>query len=102
MAHIFEEIPDADAIFCTNDDVAIGACYECLRRGVSVPGTIAIAGLHGHDFGQVMTPRLASVIAPRNDIGECAAVEVLKRIRQEPIDRPVIDLGYQIDVGGTL
>lgn len=51
---------------------------------------------------RMTTSRLASVIAPRNAIDECAAVELLKRIRQEPIDRPVIDLGYQIDTGGTL
>ena len=63
---------------------------------------MAIAAFHGHDFGQVMTPRLASVITPRTAIGEYAAAELLKRIRQEPIDRPVIDLGYQIDIGGTL
>ncbi len=102
MAHIFQEEADTDAIFCTNDDVAIGAYYECLRRGVAVPDAMAIAGFHGHDFGQVMTPRLASIITPRDAIGECAAAELLKRIREEPIDQPVIDLGYQIDTGGTL
>ena len=60
------------------------------------------AGFHGHDVGQVMTPRLASVITPRQAIGEAAARELLARIRGEPITQKVVDLGYRIEVGMTL
>ncbi|BBI49390.1 hypothetical protein HORIV_18110 [Vreelandella olivaria] len=63
---------------------------------------MALAGFHGHDVGQVMTPRLASVVTPRQAIGETAARELLARIRGESLTRQVVDLGYRIEVGMTL
>lgn len=102
MARILEESPDADGIFCTNDDVAIGAFFECQRRGIPVPERIAIAGFHGHDVGRVMVPPLASVITPREAVGERAATELLARLGGATIGERRIDLGYRIERGGTL
>lgn len=59
-----KQYPDLDGLYCTNDDIAIGAIFECQRLGISVPNDIAISGFHGHDVGQVMTPRLASILTP--------------------------------------
>ncbi|TGG93190.1 gluconate operon transcriptional repressor GntR [Natronospirillum operosum] len=102
MAELLQQHPDTDGIFCTNDDVAVGAYFECLRRRVPVPDQISIAGFHGHDVGQVMAPRLASVVTPREAVGETSARELLHRIQGRPISETVIDLGYRIEVGGTL
>ncbi|MGM0783975.1 MAG: gluconate operon transcriptional repressor GntR [Pseudomonadota bacterium] len=102
LGEILAEHPETDAIFCTNDDVAVGAYFECLRRGVRVPEQMAIAGFHGHDVGQVMTPRLASVITPRQAIGERAARSLLAGIGGRPDAERVIDLGYRIEPGMTL
>nr|WP_267956341.1 substrate-binding domain-containing protein [Halomonas sp. MCCC 1A17488] len=102
LDEILAEHPETDGIFCTNDDVAVGAYFECLRRGVEVPARMAIAGFHGHDVGQVMTPRLASVITPRQAIGKRAATELLRRIQGGELEKRTIDLGYRIEPGGTL
>lgn len=102
LGEILAEHPATDAIFCTNDDVAVGAYFECLRRGVRVPEQMAIAGFHGHDVGQVMTPRLASVVTPRQAIGEQAASALLATIRGVTVAERVIDLGYRIESGMTL
>lgn len=102
LQQIKTDYPKADGLFCTNDDVAIGAYFECLRQNLRVPEDMAIAGFHGHDVGQVMAPRLASVITPREAIGERAARELLARIQGVPVGETVIDLGYRIETGGTL
>ncbi|SFU74278.1 gluconate operon transcriptional repressor GntR [Halomonas korlensis] len=102
MAEVLAEYPEADGLFCTNDDVAVGAYFECLRRGIQVPQRIAIAGFHGHDVGQVMSPRLASVITPREAIGRQAAQLLLSHIQGEATEERIIDLGYRIEVGETL
>jgi LacI family gluconate utilization system Gnt-I transcriptional repressor len=102
MQEIQRNYPETDAIFCTNDDVAVGAYFECLRQGIGVPEHIAIAGFHGHDVGQAMTPRLASVVTPRKAIGEAAAKALLARIRGEALEQKVVDLGYRIEAGKTL
>lgn len=57
-----EKYPNIDGIICTNDDLAIGAIFESQRLGINIPNKIAIAGFHGHDVGQTMSPRLATVI----------------------------------------
>lgn len=102
MAEMLQDYPETDGLFCTNDDVAIGAYFECVRQGISVPGRIAIAGFHGHDVGQVMAPRLASVITPREALGTRAASELLNRIKGGPLSERIVDLGYRIETGGTL
>ncbi|HEY0210596.1 DNA-binding transcriptional regulator IdnR [Acerihabitans sp.] len=96
-----KRFPDLDGLFCTNDDIAVGALLECLRQNIPVPGDIAIAGFHGLDIGRAITPRLASVITPRIGMGKCAAEMVLKKIRHEDVNYS-IDLGYQIFKGGTI
>ncbi|WP_146875210.1 gluconate operon transcriptional repressor GntR [Halovibrio variabilis] len=102
LQQVLTDYPAADGVFCTNDDVAVGAYFECQRRGVDVPERMALAGFHGHDVGQVMNPRLASVVTPRRAIGEAAARELLARLRGEPLTQQVVDLGYRIEAGMTL
>ena len=97
-----EKYPNLDGIFCTNDDLAIGALFECQRLGIAVPNEIAIAGFHGHDVGQSLTPQLATVITPRLNIGKVAAQELLNRINGIPQQASLIDLGYQIHLGESV
>ena len=97
-----EKYPNIDGIFCTNDDLAIGALFECQRLGIKVPQQIAIAGFHGHDVGQSVTPQLASVITPRFEIGKVAAQQLLNRLNGNNIQDEVINLGYKIHIGETI
>lgn len=71
--------PDLDAVFCTNDDLALGALVWCLRKKIPVPERIAIAGFHGLDISREMYPTMASVITPRYNIGYTAAELLLKK-----------------------
>lgn len=97
-----QRYPKLDGIFCTNDDLALGALFECQRLGISVPKQIAIAGFHGHDVGQAMTPQLATVITPRLQIGNVAAQELLNRIQGMPQQCAIINLGYHIHLGESI
>lgn len=96
------EYPELDSIFCTNDDLAIGAVFECQRQGLRIPQDIAIAGFHGHDIGQVMEPRLASVITPREQMGRLGAERLLARIRGEEVLPKKLDLGFTLSSGGSV
>jgi len=97
------QYPDLDGLICTNDDLAVGALFECQRRGIKVPEQIGIAGFHGHDIGQAMVPRLASVITPRQQIGQLAAERLLARIQEQPIEGElVLDLGFTLEASESL
>ncbi len=84
MRQARREYPQLDGIFCTNDDLAVGAAFECQRLGlksrmiwrlpVSTATTLA-----------VMEPRLASVLTPRERMGRIGAERLLARIRGEAV-----------------
>jgi LacI family gluconate utilization system Gnt-I transcriptional repressor len=102
LRQILAQRPDTDGIFCTNDDLAIGAVFECQRQGIKIPQQIAIAGFHGHNVGQSMTPQLASVVTPRFEIGKIAAQEIIDRLNHIPQAQEFIDTGFKLHFGETL
>lgn len=97
-----EQYPDLDGLYCTNDDIAIGAVFECQRLGISVPNEIAISGFHGHDIGQVMTPRLASIYTPRDEMGKQAADILLARMQGSIARGKIVDVGFEIITGESI
>ncbi len=88
----FQEYPKVDGIFCSNDNLALGVLFECQRLNIKVPDRLAIAGFHGHNISQAVTPRLASVLTPRVEMGRVAAELLLKRLNNQPIAQNVVDL----------
>ncbi|MCZ2721377.1 gluconate operon transcriptional repressor GntR [Marinomonas sp. 15G1-11] len=96
------ENPQTDGLFCTNDDLAIGALYECQRQGIAVPEQISIAGFHGHDITKAMIPRLATVVTPREEMGRQAAAQMMARLNGAPIEQKIIELPYYLEVGQSL
>ncbi len=102
LGEVLDKYPYVDGIFCTNDDLAIGALYECQRRGISIPEQMAIAGFHGHDISQVMIPKLATVLTPREEIGKVAAQQLIERLKGSQDWPACIDLGYQIELGESV
>lgn len=96
-----QSCPGIDAIFCTNDDLAVGVLLECQSQGKAVPQDMAIAGFHGLEIGRASLQKIASVITPRYDIGKTASEILLARLAGK--DAPdSVNLGYQIYYGDTL
>lgn len=97
-----QRYPETDSLFCTNDDLAIGAAFECRRQGLRIPEDIGIAGFHGHDIGQSMEPKLTSVLTPREKMGQIAAERLLARLRGEEVTPQRLDLGFVILPGSSI
>ena len=57
LADLLSRAPDIDAVFCVNDDLALGVLFECQRRQISVPEDIAIVGFNDLEF-------MASAVPP--------------------------------------
>ncbi|VED54188.1 LacI family transcriptional regulator [Raoultella terrigena] len=90
-----------DGILCTNDDLAVGVLQECLASGINVPEELAIAGFHGLEIGQIISPRLASVLTPRFEMGKVATEILIKKIKGLPTIEKV-DLHYRLSMGETI
>lgn len=99
---MFEQIigqhPAVDAIFFCNDDLAQGAILAALRRGIAVPGQIAIAGFNDLTGSDQMLPTLTTVRTPRAQIGQAAAAMLLTLIRKETCHQRQLNLGYELVV----
>ena len=84
-ARLLEQIlamkPAVDAIFFCNDDLAQGALLAAARHSIKVPEQIAIAGFNDLPGSDQMIPPLTTIRTPRSEIGEAAAVMLLKLIR---------------------
>lgn len=52
---------EADAIFAANDMMAIGVLMALKRRGVAVPGQVAVAGFDDVPLARLVTPALTTV-----------------------------------------
>ena len=90
--------PAVDAIFCCNDDLALGTMFECQRRGIRVPEDIAILGFNDLEYCASTYPTLSSVTTPRDQMARQAARAILEIIRgsgERPANRRV-DLGFHI------
>lgn len=96
------QYPDIDGLFCTNDDLAIGAIFECQRTGIKIPQQLAIAGFHGHDVGQAMTPKLASILTPREEMGRHAARLLIDKIHGESLAETHVDVGFTLLIGESI
>ena len=96
LARMLEHAPACDAIFCCNDDLALGALFECQRRGLAVPGRIAIAGFNDLPPSAWSTPSLTTITTPRYQIGFEAARLLLQILDGQPPERNHIDLRFTL------
>ncbi|ALS99789.1 LacI family DNA-binding transcriptional regulator [Lacimicrobium alkaliphilum] len=75
------------AVFCFNDDIALGAIHEIKRHGLRVPQDISVTGFDNVRTSAYMDPPLTTVDQPAYDMGR-RAVEVLSRmINRQPLTR---------------
>ncbi|QGX92793.1 LacI family DNA-binding transcriptional regulator [Tatumella sp. TA1] len=81
MQEALHSVPELDAIFCTNDDLAIGVLRAYQAAAIEVPQHIAIVGFHGLEIGQITTPRLTSIHTPRFEVGQRATELLLQRVQ---------------------
>ncbi|MEN3746011.1 LacI family DNA-binding transcriptional regulator [Sphingomonas sp. HF-S3] len=78
------------AIFCFNDEMALGAISAASQAGLSCPDQISIVGFDDLPFAPYFQPALTSVAQPKGLIGR-RAVELLVGILRgvDPPDRQV-------------
>ncbi len=90
------EVPNLDAVFCNNDNLALGVLFECIERGIRVPQDMGIAGFNDLDFMDAAQPDLSSVRTHRYRIGRAAVAAIRDRLAGHGSHRRVVDVGIEI------
>lgn len=83
MGRLLTDMPDTEAVICVSDLSAFGALSECQRRGVRVPGDIAIAGFGAYEIADICVPTITTVDPHPRRIGEQAAELILSGLEAD-------------------
>jgi len=74
---ILELDPEVDGLFAANDQMALGALQVANRRGIAIPGRLAVVGFDGVPEAGAFTPSLTTLRQPLTEMGELAVRQVL-------------------------
>jgi LacI family transcriptional regulator, repressor for deo operon, udp, cdd, tsx, nupC, and nupG len=66
------------AVFCSNDEMAIGLMRALASAGLRVPEDISVAGFDDIEFAEMATPALTTIRQPRRALGREAASALLE------------------------
>jgi LacI family transcriptional regulator len=69
-----------DAIFASNDPMAMGAILAIKEKDLSIPNDVAVVGFSNYFFAQITDPSLTSVDQPGFEMGQEAARLLIRQI----------------------
>ncbi|MCM2562090.1 LacI family DNA-binding transcriptional regulator [Lutimaribacter sp. EGI FJ00015] len=70
-----------EAVFFSNDDMAVGAVFHCQGAGIANPDDLALAGFNGLSIGQALPTPLTTIASNREEIGFAAADSIVQKLR---------------------
>ncbi|PVX52304.1 LacI family transcriptional regulator [Balneicella halophila] len=80
------ENEDVDAIFCLNDDLAVGAIYAAKELGLNVPEDVAVVGFYNSKRSHYMNPSISTVDLNPHELGVLAAGLLFEHITSGEVD----------------
>jgi LacI family gluconate utilization system Gnt-I transcriptional repressor len=88
--------PETDVLMFSSDVFAAGALLECARRGINVPGDLAVTGFGDFEIARHIVPGLTTVSVPNREIGIRAGRVLLASMSDADTPAEDIDLGFSI------
>ncbi|GAX01858.1 ribose utilization transcriptional repressor RbsR [Secundilactobacillus silagei] len=68
------------AVFCINDEMAIGLYRGLSERGLKVPDDLSVMGYDDIDLANFVTPKLTSIHQPAFEMGQVATKLLIERL----------------------
>ncbi len=101
---VFSEIEEAvnklltmkkkpDAIFTTSDKLTTGCLKTLRRRGLNIPGDIALVGFSNSDMAELLDPPLTIIRQPAEEMGRAATELLLQLIESK---RPITEFEKRV------
>jgi LacI family gluconate utilization system Gnt-I transcriptional repressor len=96
IARLLARRRDLDAVYFSNDDLAIGGYFHCLENRISVPGDLALFGYNGLEIARLTPQPLSTIHTPRVAMGRIGAQMLLAGGPPQ-----TIDMGFELIPGLT-
>ncbi len=91
LRRIDEEKLDFDALLCAAGDiVAMGMISEARKRGIAIPGSLAIVGFDDIQAASLVSPALTTVRQPLSEMGARLLEETVNRLEGKGEVRDII------------
>lgn len=78
MRNLLQEYPHIDAVFCANDEMALGAMKAIRESGRVIPKDVAVVGFDDIPVASYCSPSLTTIRVDRRLWGYLAAVNLLE------------------------
>jgi LacI family transcriptional regulator len=75
------------AVFCANDQQALGIIEAAHVLGVKIPDGLSVVGVDDTQNAKDMNPRLTSVAVPMEEIGRAGVVALLNLMEGKPMEQ---------------
>lgn len=99
---ILDTTPDVDAIFYSNDVMAIGGLKILSRRGINVPSQIAIMGFDNIPLSEVVEPELTTIGQPIYKMGKKSCELLIDIINDKSISKKMYEFELDLIKRGTV
>ncbi|MGG1598108.1 LacI family DNA-binding transcriptional regulator [Paenibacillus naphthalenovorans] len=78
------------AVFCCNDDMALGAVKAITERGLKVPDDLSVVGFDDQLFSAFMTPALTTIRRPIEEMSRAGAAKLLAFIESKQLEHETV------------
>ena len=86
---LLDSFPSMDAVFVANDQMALSVLREALRRGIQVPGQLAVVGFDNIAESAYFYPSLTTISQDLQLLGEQAVQNVVEMIQARQGNRSI-------------
>ena len=96
--------PRPTAIFCSNDEQAVGLYRAAADLTVHIPRDLSVIGFDNIALAEMLSPRLTTVGQPIAELGSRVILRVLERLRGEgsaPPSREMLPTTLQLRESGA-
>lgn len=73
---------DVSAVFCCNDNTAIGAMRAIKEAGLAIPDDLSVISIDDIDTAQYLSPMLTTIHIPVEEMGQMTAKILIDRIEE--------------------
>jgi LacI family transcriptional regulator len=97
-ADLLDQSDPPSAIFCFNDNMAVGAMRAARERGLRVPADLSIIGFDDSTIARQLQPALTTVRQPLEEMGRVAVSLLTRLLDGQRVEALRIDLATKLIV----
>ncbi|MDF7651502.1 ribose operon transcriptional repressor RbsR [Pantoea sp. Acro-805] len=91
-----------EAVFTSNDAMAVGVYHALFQAGLSVPQDIAVMGYDNIELSRYLTPPLSTIHQPKDELGELAIDTLIHRMSDPDASQQTLVLTPELVERGSV